>query len=56
MTNIEQAQERAYELAHEIILAATNEDELGAEALLKVFAIEVKTILNMARQPAEGTS
>ncbi len=43
---IEEAQERAYELAHDAVIAATNGDEAGALALLKVLAWEKETILN----------
>lgn len=43
---IEEAQENAYELAHDAIVAATNGDEAGALALLKVLAWEIETILN----------
>jgi len=43
---IEEAQERAYELAHDAVVAATNGDEAGALALLKVLAWEIETILN----------
>lgn len=50
------AQDRAYNLAHDIVLAATQGDEAGAEALSKVFAIEIQTILSMVRQPAEDIS
>lgn len=53
---IEDAQDRAYNLAHDIILAATNGDEAGAEALSKVFAIEIQTILNMGLQSPEDIS
>lgn len=56
MSEIADAQDRAYNLAHEIILAATNEDEAGAEALSKVFAIEIETILSMARQSSQDIS
>jgi hypothetical protein len=53
---IEDAQDRAYNLAHDIILAATHGDEVGAEALSKVFAIEIQTILNMGLQSPQGIS
>lgn len=43
---IEEAQEKAYERAHDAIVAATNGDEAGAEALLRILAWEIKTILN----------
>ena len=53
---IEDAQERAYALAHDIVIAATTGDEAGVEALMKVLAIEAKTILNMVRRSSQGTS
>lgn len=43
---IEEAQENAYEVAHDAIVAATNGDEVGVLALLKVLAWEIETILN----------
>lgn len=56
MDELTDAQGRAYNLAHEIILAATNGDEAGAEALSKVFAIEIETILSTARRLSQGIS
>jgi hypothetical protein len=43
---LEEAQENAYERAHDAIVAATNGDKDGAIALLKVLAWEIETILN----------
>jgi hypothetical protein len=43
---VEEAQENAYELAHDAIVAATNGDEAGVLALLKVLSWELETILN----------
>lgn len=43
-------QERAYDLAHDAILAATEGDAAGVEALCKVFAIRLEAILTASRQ------
>lgn len=43
---IEEAQEKAYEKAHDAIVAATNGDVAGAEGALRILAWEIKTILN----------
>lgn len=53
---IQVAQERAYELAHDVIVAATNGDEEGADWLQALFAETVKTILNTGRQPLTDTA
>ena len=43
---IEEAQERAYEFAHNAVVAATSGDADGAEGSLRILAWEIKTILN----------
>ena len=53
---VEEAQENAYELAHDAIVAATNGDEAGALALLKVLAWEIETILNKGHRSWTGSA
>lgn len=53
---VEEAQENAYELAHDAIVAATNGDKDGALALLKVLAWEIETILNKGHRSWTGSS
>lgn len=53
---IEEAQERAYELAHAAVVAATDGDRLGMEALCKVFVVELEMILKAARQSPPDTA
>ena len=55
-TGVEEAQENAYELAHDAIVAATNGDKDGALALLKVLAWEIETILNKGHRSWTGSS
>ena len=53
---IEEARENAYELAHDAIVAATNGDEEGALALLKVLGWEIETILNKGHRSWTGSA
>lgn len=43
-------QESAYELAHDAVVAATNGDKLGAEALMRVLAMTLGEILEVIRR------
>jgi len=43
---IEEAQERAYECAHNAVVAATSGDADGAKGALRILAWEIETILN----------
>jgi hypothetical protein len=47
---LDEAQEAAYELAHDAVLAATNGDKLGAEALLHAVASRLGEILEVIRR------
>lgn len=44
---LEEIQEQAYELAHDAVVAATNGDKLGAEALMRVLAMSLGEILEI---------
>lgn len=52
---IEAAQDRAYDLAHNAIVAATEGDTAGVDALCKVFRIELETILKAVRKQSQDT-
>lgn len=47
---LDEFQEKAYELAHDAVVAATNGDKLGAEALMRVLAITLGEILEVIRR------
>jgi len=47
---LDEAQEAAYELAHDAVLAATNGDKLGTEALLHAVASRLGEILEVIRR------
>lgn len=47
---LDEAQEQAYELAHDAVVAATNGDKLGAEALMRVLAMTLGEILEVIRR------
>lgn len=47
---LDEAQEAAYELAHDAVVAATNGDKLGAEALMRALAMTLGEILEVIRR------
>lgn len=47
---LDEAQEEAYELAHAAVVAATNGDKLGAEALMRALAMTLGEILEVIRR------
>ena len=47
---LEEIQDQAYELAHDAVVAATNGDKLGAEALMRVLARTLGGILEITRR------
>jgi hypothetical protein len=47
---LEEIQEQAYELAHDAVVAATNGDKLGAEALMRVLAMTLGEMLEIIRR------
>jgi hypothetical protein len=48
---VAEAQEQVYETAHDLVVAATDGDALGVEALLKGLNIRLQTILNRGPLP-----
>lgn len=48
---VAEAQEQVYETAHDLVVAATDGDALGVEALLKCLNICLQTILNKGPLP-----
>jgi hypothetical protein len=53
---LDEFQEKAYELAHDAIVAATNGDKLGAEALMRVLARTLGGILEVIRRGDTDTA
>lgn len=53
---LDEAQEAAYELAHDAVVAATNGDKLGAEALMRALAMTLGEILEVIRRRDTDTA
>lgn len=53
---VERAQEQVYETAHDLVMAATDGDAPGVEALLKGLNIRLQTILNKGPLPWTDTA
>jgi hypothetical protein len=47
---LDEAQEQAYELSQDVLIAAANGDKAGAEALLHVLAIRLGDIIEIIRR------